>query len=114
MGKLTTHILDTSIGTPAEEVEIKIYKRNDSSSVLIESAQTNKDGRCDHPLLSDEAFSEGCYEIEFLIDQYYSKRGVDSPFLKEVVIRFYISNSDENYHVPLLISPYGYSTYRGS
>ena len=68
MGKLTTHILDTSIGMPASEVEIRLYKRNDSSLVLIESTQTNKDGRCDKPLLSGEAFSEGCYEIEFLID----------------------------------------------
>jgi 5-hydroxyisourate hydrolase len=114
MGKLTTHILDTSSGTPAQEVEIKLYKKNDSSIELIESAQTNGDGRCNQPLLSGDAFAEGCYEIEFLVDEYYSKKGIDCPFLKDVVIRFYISNSDENYHVPLLISPYGYTTYRGS
>ena len=114
MGKLTTHILDTSMGCPAERVEIKLYKRNDSSLTLINSAETNKDGRCNEHLLSGDAFEEGCYELEFNIDQYYAKKDIDCPFLKDVVIRFYISNADESYHVPLLISPFGYSTYRGS
>lgn len=114
MGKLTTHILDTSMGTPAKEVEIKLYKRNDSSLKLINSAKTNEDGRCNEPLLSGNLFEEGCYEIEFNIGHYYATKEIDCPFLKDVVIRFYISNSDENYHVPLLISPFSYSTYRGS
>ena len=114
MGKLTTHILDTSMGCPAERVEIKLYKRNDSSLTLINSAETNKDGRCNEPLLSGDLFEEGCYEIEFNIGHYYATKDIDCPFLKDVVIRFYISNSDENYHVPLLISPFSYSTYRGS
>jgi|TARA_B100001094_G_C18137009_1_gene775690 5-hydroxyisourate hydrolase len=114
MGKLTTHILDTSMGTPAKEVEIKLYKRNDSSLKLINSAKTNEDGRCNEPLLSGDLFEEGCYEIEFNIGHYYATKDIDCPFLKDVVIRFYISNSDENYHVPLLISPFSYSTYRGS
>jgi 5-hydroxyisourate hydrolase len=114
MGKLTTHILDTSMGIPAKEVEIKLYKRNDSSLKLINSAKTNEDGRCNEPLLSGDLFEEGCYEIEFNIGHYYATKDIDCPFLKDVVIRFYISNSDENYHVPLLISPFSYSTYRGS
>ena len=114
MGKLTTHILDTSMGTPAQGVEIKLYKRNDSSLKLINSAKTNEDGRCNEPLLSGDLFEEGCYEIEFDIVHYYATKEIDCPFLKDVVIRFYISNSDENYHVPLLISPFSYSTYRGS
>ena len=114
MGKLTTHILDTSMGTPAQGVEIKLYKRNDSSLKLINSAKTNVDGRCNEPLLSGDLFEEGCYEIEFNIGHYYATKEIDCPFLKDVVIRFYISNSDENYHVPLLISPFSYSTYRGS
>ena len=114
MGKLTTHLLDTSMGTPAKEVEIKLYKRNDSSLKLINSAKTNEDGRCNEPLLSGNLFEEGCYEIEFNIGHYYATKDIDCPFLKDVVIRFYISNSDENYHVPLLISPFSYSTYRGS
>ena len=114
MGKLTTHILDTSMGTPAQGVEIKLYKRNDSSLKLINSPKTNEDGRCNEPLLSGDLFEEGCYEIEFNIGHYYATKDIDCPFLKDVVIRFYISNSDENYHVPLLISPFSYSTYRGS
>ena len=114
MGKLTTHILDTSMGTPAQGVEIKLYKRNDSSLKLINSEKTNEDGRCNEPLLSGNLFEEGCYEIEFNIGHYYATKEIDCPFLKDVVIRFYISNSDENYHVPLLISPFSYSTYRGS
>ena len=114
MGKLTTHILDTSMGTPAQGVEIKLYKRNNSSLKLINSAKTNEDGRCNEPLLSGDLFEEGCYEIEFNIGHYYATKEIDCPFLKDVVIRFYISNSDENYHVPLLISPFSYSTYRGS
>ena len=114
MGKLTTHILDTSMGTPAQGVEIKLYKRNDSSLKLINSTKTNEDGRCNEPLLSGDLFEEGCYEIEFNIGHYYATKEIDCPFLKDVVIRFYISNSDENYHVPLLISPFSYSTYRGS
>ena len=114
MGKLTTHILDTSMGTPAKEVEIKLYKRNDSSLKLINSAKTNEDGRCNEPLLSGNLFEEGCYEIEFNIGHYYATKEIDCPFRKDVVIRFYISNSNENYHVPLLISPFSYSTYRGS
>ena len=114
MGKLTTHILDTSMGTPAQGVEIKLYKRNDSSLKLINSAKTNEDGRCNESLLSGDLFEEGCYEIEFNIGHYYATKDIDCPFLKDVVIRFYISNSDENYHVPLLISPFSYSTYRGS
>ena len=114
MGKLTTHILDTSMGTPAQGVEIKLYKRNDASLKLINSAKTNEDGRCNEPLLSGDLFEEGCYEIEFNIGHYYATKEIDCPFLKDVVIRFYISNSDENYHVPLLISPFSYSTYRGS
>ena len=101
MGKLTTHILDTSMGTPAKEVEIKLYKRNDSSLKLINSAKTNEDGRCNEPLLSGNLFEEGCYEIEFNIGHYYATKDIDCPFLKDVVIRFYISNSDENYHVPV-------------
>ena len=114
MGKLTTHILDTSMGTPAKEVEIKLYKRNGSSLKLINSVKTNEDGRCNEPLLSGNLFEEGCYEIEFNIGHYYATKEIDCPFLKDVVIRFYISKSDENYHVPLLISPFSYSTYRGS
>ena len=114
MGKLTTHILDTSLGVPAQNVEINMYQRKNESTNLLKSTQTNEDGRCNEPLLAEDALEEGCYEIEFLVDQYYLERDIECPFLKDVVIRFYVSNSNENFHVPLLISPYGYSTYRGS
>ena len=114
MGNLTTHILDTSMGASAQGVEIKLYKRNDASLQLTNSSKTIEDGRCNEPLLSGDLFEEGCYEIEFNIGHYYATKEIDCPFLKDVVIRFYISNSDENYHVPLLISPFSYSTYRGS
>ena len=114
MGKLTTHILDTSLGAPAQNVEINLYQRQNESTNLLKSTQTNEDGRCNEPLLAEDALEEGCYEIEFLVDQYYLERDIECPFLKDVVIRFYVSNSNENFHVPLLISPYGYSTYRGS
>jgi 5-hydroxyisourate hydrolase len=114
MGKLTTHILDTTLGSPAQNVKINLYKREGNNSVLINSAQTNSDGRCDEPLLSGTDFCEGCFELEFAVGDYFESKQINCPFLKDVVIRFYISDESENYHVPLLISPYSYSTYRGS
>jgi 5-hydroxyisourate hydrolase len=114
MGKLTTHILDTSSGVPAQGVTINLYRRSDKQSVFIKTTQTNTDGRCNEPLLSDAHLMTGSYEIEFDVEQYFNEKGVDSPFLKDVVVRFYISDASENYHVPLLISPFSYSTYRGS
>ncbi|MCS5592380.1 MAG: hydroxyisourate hydrolase [Gammaproteobacteria bacterium] len=114
MGKLTTHILDTSLGIPAQGVTINLHRRKDGRSVLIKTTQTNADGRCDESLLSDTHLLAGGYEIEFDIEQYFNNRGIDSPFLKDVVVRFHISDASESYHVPLLISPFSYSTYRGS
>ena len=106
--------MDTSIGKPAQGVKINLYRREGLDSVLINSAQTNSDGRCDEPLLSGEGFIAACYELEFAVDEYFKSNNIESPFLKDVVIRFYISEENENYHVPLLISPFSYSTYRGS
>ena len=114
MAKLTTHILDTSSGKPASGVKINLYRKENQNVVLIKTAQTNSDGRCDEALLSDNDFRVGCYEIEFAVDQYFEANSVDCPFLRDVVVRFYITEGDENYHVPLLISPFSYSTYRGS
>jgi len=114
MAKLTTHILDTSSGKPANGVKINLYRKENQNSVLIKTAQTNSDGRCDEALLSDNDFRVGCYEIEFAVDQYFKTNSVDSPFLRDVVVRFYITEGEGNYHVPLLISPFSYSTYRGS
>ena len=114
MAKLTTHILDTSKGTPANGVKINLYRKKGQNSVLIKTAETNSDGRCDEALLSDKEFIVGCYELEFSVDEYFKANSVDCPFLRDVVVRFYITEGDGNYHVPLLISPFSYSTYRGS
>jgi 5-hydroxyisourate hydrolase len=112
MGKLTTHILDTASGIPAEGITVKLYRLQDHK--LLSSSKTNNDGRVSRPLLDGEDFKSGGYEIVFEVDDYFNANGVDSHFLKDVVVRFYVSNKEENYHVPLLLSPFSYSTYRGS
>ena len=114
MAKITKNILDKSSGKHANGVKSNLYRKEDQNSVLIKTVQTNSDGRCDEALLSDKDFIVGCYELEFAIDQYFKGNRVDSPFLRDVVVRFYITEESENYHVPLLISPFSYSTYRGS
>ncbi len=123
MGKLTTHILDVSAGKPAARVCIDLYKVKKGGSEAEETANklrsltTNSDGRCDEPLLSDADFVAGQYAMEFHIGDYFDALGLSLPapkFIDIVVIRFGIADGDANYHVPLLVSPYGYSTYRGS
>lgn len=115
MGRLTTHILDTAHGCPAAKVEIRLYAL-DAERTLLTSAVSNADGRSDEPLLDGDAMQTGTYELEFDIGSYFSSRGVDldePAFLDTVVIRFSVK-SGERYHVPLLASPWSYSTYRGS
>jgi 5-hydroxyisourate hydrolase len=115
MGKLTTHILDTAIGRPAANVNIRLFALGDERE-LRASAVTNADGRAEEPLLEGEAMVTGEYELEFDIGAYFSSQGIalDQPaFLDTVVLRFAI-RADEHYHVPLLVSPWSYSTYRGS
>lgn len=115
MGRLTTHILDTAHGGPAENVDIRLFSMGDTRK-LVASATTNGDGRTAYPLLEGELMVTGTYEIEFDIGKYFGGRDVElaSPaFLDTVVIRFSVSG-DEDYHVPLLASPWSYSTYRGS
>ena len=115
MGRLTTHILDTTHGGPAAGVEVRLYRTGEQRE-LIASATSNADGRSEEPLLAGEAMRTGTYELEFDVGRYFSGRGtaVDDPaFLDTVVIRFSVK-ADENYHVPLLVSPWAYSTYRGS
>lgn len=114
MGRLTTHVLDTASGRPAAGLKIQLFKEG-SRQALVETA-TNDDGRCTAPLLEGDAFQPGRYELVFHAGDYLRKTGVqlaEPPFLDEVVIRFGLAD-DEHYHVPLLLSPYGYSTYRGS
>lgn len=115
MGRLTTHILDTAGGRPADRVAIRLFSL-DGRRELLASTASNDDGRTDAPLLDESALRTGTYELEFDIGEYFARRKVkvaEPPFLDTVVVRFSIANN-ENYHVPLLVSPWSYSTYRGS
>jgi len=115
VGRLTTHILDTANGLPAANVAIRLYAV-DGERELVTAVVSNGDGRTDTALLDNEAMRAGTYELEFDIGEYFSvQSGVDreTAFLQTVVIRFTV-NAEEHYHVPLLVSPWSYSTYRGS
>ena len=115
MGRLTTHVLDTARGVPAAGIVIRLIRVADSA-VLAEGV-TNGDGRCDAPLLDGEAMKAGEYDLRFEAGAYFDAQGVVLPqpkFLDTVVIRFGIADPQAHYHVPLLLSPFGFSTYRGS
>jgi 5-hydroxyisourate hydrolase len=115
MGRLTTHILDTAQGFPAANVGIRLFFV-DGERRLVASTTSNADGRTDQPLVEGDAMRGGCYELEFDIGAYFSAQGLrtgEPAFLDTVVVRFSVSD-DEHYHVPLLASPWSYSTYRGS
>lgn len=115
MGRLTTHILDTANGGPARDVDVRLFALGDTRE-LVATTTTNDDGRTAEALLEREAMATGIYELEFDVGAYFRARGAtlaEPPFLDTVVIRFAI-RADENYHVPLLVSPWSYSTYRGS
>lgn len=116
MGKLTTHVLDTANGVPAAGMTIVLY-RIDQGRTEILSVKTNHDGRCDRPLLEGDAFKPGIYELEFAAGDYFDAQGArlpQPPFVGDVVLRFGIADAASHYHVPLLVSPWSYSTYRGS
>ena len=115
MTKLTTHCLDTFSGKPARGVKVEVYSVSNNKEKL-NSTILNDNGRTDKPLLEGAKFKEGQYELVFFIGDYFKNitNLPNIPFLNEVVIRFGISKSDEHYHVPLLVSPWSYSTYRGS
>lgn len=117
MAKLSTHVLDTARGRPAAGIAVRLYFCNGSDRRLLKSAVTNADGRTDEPLLSGSNLATGNYELVFNAAAYHRVQGVTldtPPFLDEIVIRFGVSDPAANYHVPLLLSPYSYSTYRGS
>ncbi len=112
---LSTHVIDTSHGTPAAGVKIEL--RILTTGKLLTTALTNADGRTDAPLLTAEAMEVGKYELRFFIGDYFRGRGIplnEPSFIDVVPIQFGISESPLNYHVPLLVSPWAYSTYRGS
>ena len=115
MTKLTTHCLDTFSGKPAAGVKVDIYlvsgKREKLNSIIL-----NNNGRADKPLVEGTNFKEGQYELVFFVGDYFKKITdlPTTPFLNEIVIKFGVSNSKEHYHVPLLVTPWSYSTYRGS
>ena len=115
MGRLTTHILDTAHGGPAARCDVRLFALAESRQ-LVASATTNEDGRTPEPLLEGATMVTGPYELEFDVGSYFRARGTElaePPFLDTVVIRFTVRD-DEDYHVPLLVSPWSYSTYRGS
>ncbi len=109
-GKLSTHVLDTSAGKPAEGIQIELHLIEGASSILLKTVITNPDGRTGAPLLEGAEFDEGTYELRFDLGSYFGEAG----FLDVVPVRFRIADASQNYHVPLLCSPWSYSTYRGS
>lgn len=118
MGRLTTHVLDTTTGRPAAGLEIALWTiHDDGTRNHVKTVRTNDDGRVDAPLLEGAEFVTGSYELIFAVGAYLWSRGIDLPdpaFIDEVPIRFGVSDASGHLHVPLLVSPYGYSTYRGS
>lgn len=118
MGRLSTHVLDTAHGTPAQGVVIDVHiLEADGSWRLLKQTRTNADGRTDQPLLAGDEFQTGTYMLSFHVGEYFKRRDsalTDPPFLDIVPLRFMIANQDGHYHVPLLASPWSYSTYRGS
>ena len=117
MGKLTTHVLDTASGIPASNMKVELHRLHDGTHELLATLQTNSDGRAPSPLLEGERLGAGRYALTFHVADYFRARGTalsDPPFLDEVVIQFGIADAGQHYHVPLLVSPWSYSTYRGS
>lgn len=112
-GFLTTHVLDTATGRPAADMELELARLTGEARETLRTVRTNGDGRTDESLLSGEEFGTGVYEITFHVGEYFGEKN-EPAFLDRVPIRFGVSDPQAHYHVPLLVSPYAYSTYRGS
>ena len=117
MGYLTTHVSDTAKGCPGSAMQVRLYRIVDGQSELLSEIVTNSDGRCDSPILAADDFKMGKYELVFEAGDYFRRSGTlgsGPSFVEDVVIRFVISDESDHYHVPLIVSPYSFSTYRGS
>lgn len=117
MGRLTTHVLDTAQGRPGKGIRIEVYRLEGAQRTSLKTVTTNDDGRCDAPILEGEDFKVGEYELVFHAGDYLRQQGIqaDEPrFLDVIPLRFGVADDSQHFHVPLLLSPYGYSTYRGS
>lgn len=117
MGRLTTHVLDTMHGCPAAGMRVRLFALMSGAATLVKELTLNGDGRADAPLLDGAAFVAGRYRLEFGVAPYFRARGVvlpEPPFLDAVPLDFGIADAAVHYHVPLLASPWAYSTYRGS
>jgi hydroxyisourate hydrolase len=115
-GKITTHVLDLTAGSPAAGLRIEL-RRMAPEPALLKTGVTNADGRMDAPLLGPDAMAAGTYQVEFHVGAYFASRGVAAakiPFLDVVPVRFGIADPSASYHIPLLVTPWAYSTYRGS
>jgi 5-hydroxyisourate hydrolase len=116
-GKLSTHVLDTAHGAPAQGMKIELWSLEDGERTLLTTAKTNVDGRTDMPLLASDEMKTGHYEIIFFVGDYFAAKATPMPklrFFDNVPVRFAIADAGASYHVPLLCSPWAYSTYRGS
>ena len=117
MGRLTTHVLDTARGCPGNGLRIEVFRIEGETRQRLGEVTTNDDGRCDAPILEGDAFLAGEYELLFHAGDYldaHQAPGSEPRFLDRIPLRFGVASADEHYHVPLLLSPYSYSTYRGS
>jgi 5-hydroxyisourate hydrolase len=112
-GKLSTHVLDLTTGRPAMGMRIELWSL-DGKHVMLKAVVTNLDGRTDEPLLASATMAVGTYELVFFVKDYFVTHHRDSPFLDRVPVRFAIADARALYHVPLLVTPWAYSTYRGS
>lgn len=117
MGRLTTHVLDTAHGRPGAGIAVTLWRLDAGGRQELARTHTNADGRCDQPLLEGDRMQAGRYELVFAAGDYFRALDTHLPqpaFVDDVVLRFGIANADQHYHVPLLVSPWSYSTYRGS
>jgi 5-hydroxyisourate hydrolase len=117
MARISTHVLDTARGVPAQGVAVSLHRLHGDERLAVTYVVTNADGRTDAPLLTADTIATGIYELTFHAGDYLARVGApvtSPPFLGDIVIRFGVADETGHYHVPLLLSPYGYSTYRGS